>query len=54
MKSNPKVSGVQLAEILEISTTAVEKNIKQLRDDGLIKRIGGTRGHWTVIENDED
>lgn len=53
MKSNPKVSGVQLAEILEISTTAVEKNIKQLQEDGLIKRIGGTRGHWAVIESDE-
>ena len=48
MKMNPKISGVQLAEILDISTTAVEKNIKQLREDGLIKRIGGTRGHWEV------
>ncbi len=54
MKSNPEVSGAQLAEILEISTTAVERNIKQLRDDGLIKRIGGTRGHWEVIESNED
>jgi ATP-dependent DNA helicase RecG len=48
MKSNPKISGAQLAKILQISTTAVEKNIKQLRDDGLIERIGGTRGHWGV------
>ncbi len=50
MKSNPKISGVKLAEILEISTTAIEKNIKQLRDNGLIKRIGGTRGHWEIKE----
>ena len=54
MKSNPKTSRVQLSEILEISTTAVEKNIKQLRDDGLIKRIGGTRGHWAVVKSYED
>jgi ATP-dependent DNA helicase RecG len=53
MKTNPKVSGAQLAELLDISTTAVEKNIKQLRDDGLIKRIGGTRGHWGLVESDE-
>ena len=53
MKVNPKVSGAQLAELLKISKTAVEKNIKQLRDAGLIKRVGGTRGHWKVTENDE-
>jgi len=53
MKANPKVSGTQLAELLEISTTAVEKNIKQMREDRLIKRIGGTRGHWEMIEKDE-
>lgn len=34
MISNPKVSGAKLAKILNISTTAVEKNIKQLRDEG--------------------
>lgn len=53
MKSNPKVSGVQLAEWLNISTTAIEKNIKQLREDGKIKRIGGTRGCWEVMESDK-
>jgi ATP-dependent DNA helicase RecG len=53
MKTNPKISGAQLAELLDISTTAVEKNIKQLREDGLVKRVGGTRGHWEVIESDE-
>ena len=50
MKANPKISGSQLAEILDISTTAVEKNIKQLREECLILRIGGTRGHWEVNE----
>ena len=48
MKTKPKISAAQLAEILDISTTAVEKNIKQLREDGRIERIGGTRGHWEV------
>lgn len=48
MKTTPKISGAQLAELLDISTTAVEKNIKQLREDGLVKRVGGTRGHWEV------
>ena len=51
MKANPKISGIQLAELLDISTTAVEKNIKQLRDNGMISRVGGTRGHWEVKEH---
>ena len=53
MKLNPKVSGVQLSELLKISTTAVEKNIKQLREEGFIRRVGGTRGYWEVMENDK-
>ena len=50
MKNNPKISGIQLSEKLGVSTTAVEKNIKQLRGDGRIKRVGGTRGHWEVVD----
>jgi len=50
MRTNSKISAAQLAKLLNISATAIEKNIKQLREDGFIKRIGGTRGHWEVIE----
>ncbi len=50
MKTNPKVSATQLAEKLSMSITAVEKNIQWLRENGLIKRIGRTRGHWEVKE----
>ena len=49
MKRNPQVTGEQLADTLKISTTAVEKNIKQLREAGVIRRVGGTRGHWEVL-----
>jgi len=50
MRTNSKISAAQLAKLLNISTTAIEKNIKQLREEGFIKRIGGTRGHWEVID----
>ena len=50
MKNDPKVSGSQLAKIVGISTTAIEKNIKFLRENGFIERIGGTRGYWEVID----
>lgn len=48
-KNNPQISGRQLSDLLKMSTTAVEKNIKQLRETGIIKRVGGARGHWEVI-----
>ena len=50
MKKNPKISAAQLAGMLKISITATEKHIRQLREGKQIKRIGGTRGHWQVIE----
>ncbi len=50
MKNNPRISGKQMADMLKISTTAVEKNIKQLREADLIKRTGGTRGCWEVMK----
>lgn len=50
MKVDPQISGARLADRLSISTTAVEKNIKQLRKDGRVKRVGGTRGHWEVLK----
>jgi ATP-dependent DNA helicase RecG len=49
LTQNPKMSGTSIAEHLKISTTAVEKHLKQLREDGLLKRVGGTRGHWEVV-----
>ena len=49
MKKNPQISAKQLANILKISTTAVEKHIKQLRESDKIQRMDGTRGHWKVL-----
>ena len=50
MQTNPKISSAKLARLLNISETAIEKNIKSLKEQGYIKRIGGTRGHWEVIK----
>ncbi|MFH1645183.1 MAG: winged helix-turn-helix domain-containing protein [Candidatus Omnitrophota bacterium] len=42
----------ELSEAIDISTTAVENNIKKLQEKGLIKRVGSDKGgHWEVIEN---
>ena len=39
----------KMAEIIGISTTAVENNISKLKDAGIINRVGTDRGgHWEV------
>ena len=49
MVANPHVTVVQLARILKISTTAVEKNLRLLKNLGHIERIGPAKGgRWKV------
>lgn len=49
MREDAKISATKLALELSLSQTAIEKHIKQLREAGQIKRVGGTRGHWQVL-----
>jgi ATP-dependent DNA helicase RecG len=49
--ANPKVTVVQLADQLRISTTAVENNLRYLKSQNLIARIGAAKGGvWRVQE----
>jgi ATP-dependent DNA helicase RecG len=49
-KENPYISKKKLSEIIGISTTAIDKNIQQLKKKGLIKRIGPDKGgHWEIV-----
>ena len=45
----PRVSKKKLSEYLKISTTAVDKNLKKLKEKGIIERIGPDRGgYWKI------
>lgn len=49
MRENPSVSQAELVEIVGIVSTNIEKNIKYLKDNGWIRRIGPAKGgHWEV------
>lgn len=49
MYENPDISSVELAQIVGISTTAIDNNIAAMRDK-LIRRIGPDKGgRWEVI-----
>lgn len=46
-----KITKNRMSEILNISDTAVDKNILKLKNIGIIKRIGSAKGgHWEVIK----
>ena len=40
-----------LADTLQISIKTVEKHLKNLREQGLIRRVGPDKGgHWEIVE----
>jgi len=47
---NPYVSARELYEIVGISCRKIEENIRKLKDQGVVKRIGPAKGgHWEVL-----
>ena len=51
IRNNPNVTTFQLANILCISETAVDNNLKFLKKNGYIKRNGSNKaGYWEVIK----
>ena len=51
IRQNSKVSAAEIAMKLGISSRAVEKRIKTMRENGIIRRIGPDRGgYWEIIE----
>ncbi len=51
VSENPKITAVQMAEKLGVTTRAVEKQLANLRKKGIITRVGPNKGgHWEVIQ----
>ena len=51
LRGNQKLSAQKLSDIIGTSKRKVEENLAKLKSKGVIKRIGGTRGHWEVCDN---
>lgn len=50
---NPAISKKELSELLKKSESSIQKNIRILKQLGILKRIGSTRGYWQInIKND--
>ncbi len=51
VKSNPKVSAVEIANGENMSLKSIQRAMKVLKDKGVLKRIGSTKGgYWEIIE----
>ncbi len=49
MKNDPNVTIYELSKIIHLSEPAIKKNLKQLKDKGLIYRIGSNKtGYWAT------
>ena len=50
MQQDPKVSAAKIAIQLGVSSRSVEKRIKTMRENGIVRRIGPDKGgYWEVI-----
>lgn len=51
MHRDPSVTIKGLQDITGLSESGVKKVIRQLRSDGLVRRVGGAKGgHWEIIQ----
>ena len=49
LEENPKITIRELAELLDLTTRAIEKQIVNLKKENKIKRVGSARkGHWEM------
>jgi len=50
IKMNSKISASKLSEAIGISKRKIEENLAKLKAINILKRVGGTRGHWEIID----
>lgn len=50
LRESNTLSKRELGKLLNINVSAAQAHIDLLKEKGYIKRIGGTRGYWQIIE----
>ena len=50
--NNPYITTAELSNIIGLSVSGIEKNLRQLKEQDKIKRIGADKGgHWEVVKD---
>ena len=51
IKKNPTITQVEMAKILNLTRDGISYNIKVLKNNGIIDRIGSTKnGLWKILK----
>ena len=50
LRSAPRCTIPVMAQMAKVSRATIDRAIKTLKEQGRIRRVGRTRGHWEVIE----
>jgi ATP-dependent DNA helicase RecG len=51
IKTNPQITQKEIMEKTELTRRGIEWNLKKLRNQGRIRRVGPDKGgHWEVIK----
>ncbi len=51
MRDNPNVTAAELSTMLAVSETAIDNNIKYLKENDYIERVGSNKaGYWKVLD----
>ena len=51
IKENKNMTQKEIERYLSINRSAILKHINNLKNKGVLKRVGGTRGYWEVIDD---
>lgn len=49
IERDPAISMTTMSERLGIDRNVISRTISELKADGRLKRVGGTRGHWMIV-----
>ena len=51
MRQNPNITKAELEIIIGISDTVIDNNIRFLKNNGYLERIGANKdGYWKVVD----
>ena len=52
INENPKITQVEMVNKLGLARSTISSNIKKLKENNIIERIGSDRnGYWKIIKN---
>ena len=55
IRQKPSISAAEIAMMIDMSSRGVEKLIKRLREDGILRRIGADYGgYWEIITKENE